>query len=412
MANNRKNVLYISYDGMTDPLGRSQVIPYLAALSAEGYSITILSFEKREVFHQSSDQISNILGRNNINWVPLFYTKRPPILSTLWDVNQMISKAAKLHRQYSFGLVHCRSYISALAGLSLKKRFDVKFIFDMRGFWADERVDGNIWRLSNPLYKVIYNFFKRKEKDFIESADHVITLTHAAKQEIHSWKHIVNNPIPITVVPCCVDMAKFSQQKVDHSLTLQLKKDLGLENADYILSYLGSLGTWYLLEEMLDFFAVLSSHKKEAKLLFVTNNPQEGIMAAVSKKGIDPDSIIITRAAFDNVPTYLSLSDASIFFIKPAYSKKGSSPIKQGELMSMGIPIVCNSNVGDTEWIVKKYQSGIVVGELNDTNYEKAVTELLERKFDPIRIIEGATEYFSLEVGVKEYLKVYRKLLE
>ena len=161
MANINKNILYISYDGMTDPLGRSQVIPYLEGLSDEGFSITILSFEKKEMFSQNSDLISGILGNKNIKWVPLFYTKSPPVLSTLWDVNRMISKASKLHRQFGFGVVHCRSYISALAGLSMKKRFGVKFIFDMRGFWADERVEGDIWKLSNPIYRVIYNFFKK-----------------------------------------------------------------------------------------------------------------------------------------------------------------------------------------------------------------------------------------------------------
>jgi glycosyltransferase involved in cell wall biosynthesis len=406
-----KNILYISYDGMTDPLGQSQVIPYLAGLSKKGYSITVLSFEKKEMFIKDAGHVSGILSINNIIWVPLFYTKKPPRLSTLWDVWRMISNAAKLHRRNNFGLVHCRSYISALAGLNLKQRFGIKFIFDMRGFWADERVDGDIWKLNNPLYKAIYSFFKKKEKEFLENADEVITLTYTAEQEIHSWKNISNNPVPITVIPCCVDMAKFSQERIDPSFKQQLKKDLGLENADYILTYLGSLGTWYLLDEMLDFFKVLLSKRSNAKLMFVTNNPQEGILAGLAQRDIDRRSVIITQSSFDRVPTYISLSDASIFFIKPAYSKKASSPIKQGELMSMGIPVVCNSNVGDTDWIVRKYQSGIVVDGLNDLSYEKAVNELLSSHFDTSQIIRGASEYFSLGIGIDAYQSVYKKLL-
>ena len=42
-----KSVLYISYDGMTDPLGQSQVLPYLKGLSNRGHRITILSCEKQ-----------------------------------------------------------------------------------------------------------------------------------------------------------------------------------------------------------------------------------------------------------------------------------------------------------------------------------------------------------------------------
>ena len=36
----RKKILYVSYDGMTDPLGQSQVIPYLRELTKLGYDCT------------------------------------------------------------------------------------------------------------------------------------------------------------------------------------------------------------------------------------------------------------------------------------------------------------------------------------------------------------------------------------
>jgi len=44
-----RRVLYISYNGMLDPLGQSQVIPYLKELSRAGVSLTLLSFEGAEL---------------------------------------------------------------------------------------------------------------------------------------------------------------------------------------------------------------------------------------------------------------------------------------------------------------------------------------------------------------------------
>ena len=35
--------------------------------------------------------------------------------------------------------------MGAEVGLSLNKKFGVKFLFDMRGFWADEKADGGAW---------------------------------------------------------------------------------------------------------------------------------------------------------------------------------------------------------------------------------------------------------------------------
>ena len=43
-----KKVLFIAYDGLTDPLGQSQIIPYLAGLSKANYQFTILSVEKKQ----------------------------------------------------------------------------------------------------------------------------------------------------------------------------------------------------------------------------------------------------------------------------------------------------------------------------------------------------------------------------
>ena len=408
-----KHVLYVSYDGMTDPLGQSQVLPYLAGLSKEGYEFTLLSCEKPDKFEKYQATIQAICDANNIKWVPLFYTKKPPVLSTVFDIQKLTRKAKEIYKEKPYQMVHARgAYMTSLVAMSLKKAFGVKYIFDMRGFWADERVDGNIWKLNNPLFSTIFKFFKRKEKEFLENADYVITLTYTAEKEIHSWENIVGNPLPIQVIPCCVDMDKFSQSKVDFTLQSKLKQELGLKEDDYVLSYLGSLGTWYLLDEMLDFFKVLLMKKPNAKLLFVTNDPEEGIMAAVDKRGIDRQRILIAHSPFPQVPTYISLSQASLFFIKPAYSKKGSSPVKQGELMSMGIPIVCNANVGDTDWIVNKYQSGVVVDTLETSSYEKAADQLLDSTFDRGHIIQGATEYFSLAVGVQKYLEVYRKVLK
>ncbi len=38
--------VFLSYDGMTDPLGQSQVLPYLEGLAASGHRIHIVSAEK------------------------------------------------------------------------------------------------------------------------------------------------------------------------------------------------------------------------------------------------------------------------------------------------------------------------------------------------------------------------------
>src|SRR5687768_13024004 len=97
-----KNILYLSYDGLTDPLGQSQILPYLIALSKKGYILTIISAEKRENFELRKELISKIVEENLISWYPLFYTKKPPVLSTLWDIKRMQRLALKLYKRHHF----------------------------------------------------------------------------------------------------------------------------------------------------------------------------------------------------------------------------------------------------------------------------------------------------------------------
>jgi glycosyltransferase involved in cell wall biosynthesis len=401
----KPKVLYISYDGMTDPLGQSQVLPYLTGISAGGYEIHLISFEKEELFHRNEALIRNICLANNIRWIPLKYHKNPPILSTLFDIWKLFIVAKKEHKKHLFQIIHCRSYIAAFAGLFFKKKYGVKFIFDMRGFWPEERVDGGLWNLKNPVFKFIYHYFKKKEKDFLLAADEVITLTHKAKEYLLQNKAYQKQSI--TVIPCCVDEKLFTPAAATERKAI--RHQLGIGDDTFVLLYLGSIGTWYLPDEMLQFFNTFSQHQAHAEFWFITKENPDMILEKAKSKGIDVSKIIIKSAERKEVVNYIRAADLGIFFIKNTFSKSASSPVKQGEMMACGLPVVCNAGIGDTDFIVKKYNSGILVEELDERFYHKAISSLENVQFDTNHISAGAKDYFSLEQGIQKYVEVYRK---
>ncbi len=394
---------------MTDPLGQSQVIPYLKGLTQKGYSFTLISCEKEENFTKNKELIQSIMDESKIEWNPISYTKSPPVLSTIYDVNRIKKLAYILYKTKQFKIVHCRSYIAALVGLQMKKELPVKFVFDMRGFWANERVDGKLWNLKNPLFKTVYNYFKKKEKQYLENADYTVSLTNNAKNEILSWKDIPNNPVKIQVIPCCADLNLFNKNNIRQDKLNALKSELKIQPDDFVLLYLGSIGTWYMLEEMMEFFSVLKQKNSHARFLFVTKDEHERILQTAEKYHVK-DSIVIRPGNRDEIPYLISVSNYSVFFILPSYSKKASSPTKQGEIMAMGIPVICNTNVGDTDKVVTDYNSGILINEFNNTAYANAINKM-QTDFNETQIISGASDYFSLESGVKKYAEVYSYIL-
>lgn len=405
-------VLYISFDGMTDPLGQSQVLPYLVGLSKLGHRYCLISFEKKIRLRENAETIRKICADANIDWIPLAYHNKPPILSTLYDIFRCYLEAKKLNKKNSFELIHCRSYVSTFVGSILQKVWKIPLIFDMRGFWVDERVEGGIWNIKNPIYLGLYNFLKRKEKQWLSNASHIVSLTQNAKEEILAWKINQVSENKITVIPCCVDTNLFDPSKITQDEVAALKQQLGIDSNAFVLTYLGAIGTWYQLKEMLQFFAVLLVQKPAAIFLFITQEDPHHILDVTKQLNIPVQNIRIQRAKRAEVPLFLSISNFSIFFIRPSFSKKASSPTKQGEIMSMGIQVICNSNVGDTDRIIELYNSGVLVSDYTLESFAK-VCNMITSDFNVSQetIRAGAIEYFGLQHGVERYSHIYKNLL-
>lgn len=408
----KKKILFISYDGLTDPLGQSQIIPYLAGLTKYGYEFTILSCDKPALYKKNKEYVEKLIAPYPIKWASIPYHKNPPVLSSMFDFYQLKKRAKALHKTEKFDMVHTRPGVPTLVALWLKKRYGIKFLNDVRGFWADERVDGGMWNLKNPLFKKIYSFFKQHEYECIERSDYTTCLTYHAKNEMHTWKNISHQPIPIEVIPCSADLELFNPGKIDEELKQRFKNELGIKDDDLVISYLGSIGGWYMTDEMMQFCKVVSDKIPGAKFLFISPHRHEVIMEAANKFNIPANKIIVKHGRRHEVPVLLSFSHYSLFFIKACYSKISSSPTKHGEIMAMGIPVITNAGVGDVEEITTKYNAGIVLKELNTIEYEKAAALIAgKKKFNNEEIIAGAKEYYDLEKAIEKYAAVYKKIV-
>jgi hypothetical protein len=401
------NVLYLTYDGLTDNLGQSQILPYVFYLQNHGHTMHIVSCEKPNAFNDRYATIQPMLAANKVQHTPLFYTKRPPVLSTVIDVCKLIHTAKKLHKQQAFDVVHCRSYITALVGLYMKRTYGTKFIFDMRGFWADERVDGAIWNLKNPLYKLVYNYFKRKEKQFVQESDTIVSLTHAGLHEMKTWNYTPNIASKTTIIPCCADFEHFKPMPYNTPLA----KELNILPHHKVMCYLGSIGTWYLLDEMLGFYNALSKTHPNFIFLILTPESPAIVHSACIANGIDNSNIRVTKANRADIPNYLSLVDVGVSFIKPAYSKLSSSPTKMAEMHACGIPIVFNAGVGDVATLHTQHPLGVMIDDFTTSSYNTAIQQVQQLLLIPKQQVRSkAQSLLSLTIAGEAYVGLYNGL--
>jgi hypothetical protein len=90
----------------------------------------------------------------------------------------------------------------------------VKFLHDIREFYADSRVEGGMWNKGNILYKTIYNFFSRQESEQVKQSDGIVCLTYAAEKIIKAWPEY-KVTVPLEVIPCSADLELFDYSKTD-----------------------------------------------------------------------------------------------------------------------------------------------------------------------------------------------------
>ena len=395
------SILYISYDGMMEPLGQSQVLAYLKRL-ADGRVIHLVSFEKATDWTKVIERelLACEIALAGIVWHPLRYHKRPSALATAWDIALGTIIGIWLVLRHSLKVVHARSYVPSVMALVIKRITGAKYLFDMRGFWADEKVDGGSW----PRDGIMYKLTKMLEQRFLLSADQVVSLTQAAMVEMQRFPYLQGCMPPVTVIPTCADLTRFIPMS---------RVDRDCSSDSIVLGYVGSVGTYYLFDEVIASFLQLRIMRPKARFLIVNRGQHEYIRKRLSAAGVPGAVVELTSATHAEMPYLMARMDAGIFFIKPVFSKQASAPTKLAELLGCGIPCLGNAGVGDMAEVLESKCVGVALRSFDDECLKLGLVRLLQLVDEPgtsARCVYAAQQYFSLDEGVARYRSIYNSL--
>jgi len=399
-------VLYISYDGLLEPIGQSQVVNYLVGL-APVYRQTVLSFEKQADLRDRGSflRLSGTLAGAGIRWVPCRYHKWPHVLSTLWDVVVGFMRGIWICRRRRVDIIHARGYVPALIAVMLKRLNGAQFVFDMRGFWPEEKVDAGHWSRESVVYAVT----KKCERLFFRAADAVVSLTEDGFNAIRELGYTLPSRTAVSVIPTCTDLNWFSPGPKDRSLIHRYGLDGRL-----VIGCTGTMSNWYLRQPMLACLSYLVRRMDNVKLLLVTREDHDQLRRDLLGAGISDEQFVLARVPFAEMPAHVRLMDVGLFFIKPAFSKRGSAATKLGEFLATGVPIIINDGVGDSGRIVQEEGVGLVLKGTDLEDFEQAVELLPSLLGDQTirdRCRAAAGRRFDLAKGVGQYAALYQRVL-
>jgi glycosyltransferase involved in cell wall biosynthesis len=361
-----------------------------------GAKVWLLTFEKGPKDGKQRQQRER-LAQEGIHWRWLRYHKTLPLAATLYDILRGALLAAWVTWRKGIQVIEARGTLPAAMGYGVARALRRPFLFNVRALLAEEYADAGRWSRRSLRFRVI----SWLERRCLARAEAVIVLTEALRQLLASGDFLSPpRREGITVIPCCVDLQKFSPASTP-------------PGPGPIFVYAGSLGGYYLTEELVAFFRSALNVFAQARLLLLSNGYDDLAREAISSAGAPADRIEVRSVSHEAIPGYLRHADVGLIFARPSFARIGMSPTKLAEYLACGLPVVITPGIGDTEEVVRGQRVGVVLPALDEAGFLQAAEEIrnLRAEGDTLaRRCRKVAEEFGLETGLTRYREVYRHL--
>lgn len=392
--------LYLTRNGLLEPLGQSQVLAYLRGLSRD-YRITLITYEKDEDRADAvrMDAMRAECERLGIRWLPLRFRPGPKVIAPALSMLQMVWLLRHEVRGQGARLIHARSYIPAAVAMIVSRMTGVPFIFDMRAMWPEELITAGRLRRGSLLHRAIV----AAERACLRRAGAVVSLTHAAVDHLNRVSPADMAGQRVAVIPTCADLGRFvpADQRPAHRV-------------------IGCLGTvlsgWFRLDWLASFLSFAAERDPHAAFELTTRDNPARVRAALDPDGRLGERLRIAPSAPEDVQRVLQGQTASVmFYAGGQVSELGRSPTRMAEILGCGLPVVANDGVGDVARIIRDYRVGVLAQGPDRQAMATAWSELLALLNDPdlaSRCRKAAEEVFSLEAGTASYARLYHELTD
>lgn len=399
----RPGVLYLTRNGLLEPLGQSQVLPYLKGLSRE-YRVTLITYEKAGDYADSEavEGAGEECASHGIRWLPQRFRAAPRLIAPLVNTVGMTWLAWREASGGKLEVIHARSYLPAFVAMLISRLTRTPFIFDMRALWPEELITAGRLRRDSMLHRLLV----WGERKALDRAAAVISLTEAAVGHLHEAYPEEMCGQRVMVIPTCADLERFCPAEEDRNEPPALR--------------FGCCGTvvsgWFRMDWLGSLFRAAADRWPDAEFEIVSRDPVDQVEKLSSDNGIPIEKTRIYSANPDDMPEILRRETVNVMlYAGGEISELGRSPTRMAEVLGCGRPVIANPGVGDVAAIIERYRVGVLMNSDEPAEISRVLDELEILLADPelpARCRRAAEEVFSLESGVSSYRDLYRAILE
>lgn len=393
--------LYLTRNGLLEPLGQSQVLPYLRGLSGD-HHITLITHEKPDDWSDSSRMAAARAecDRYGIRWRPRLFRARPQFIAPVLSLIRMTWEAWHLVRRGEARLIHARSYLPAGVAWAVWRLTGVPFIFDMRALWPEEMITAGRLKRGSWMHRLLMGLERRCLRD----AAAVVSLTEAAVRHLQQVYPRELQRQRVVVIPTCADLHRFTPAP-------------DRQPGPVVHGCIGTvLSGWFRLDWLAAWIATAAARDSEALFEIVTRDDAALVRAALDGDGRLGARLQIGGRLPEDMPAAVRGHDVSVMlYAGGEVSELGRSPTRMAEVLGCGRPVVANAGVGDVARIVREHRVGVLAQGADPQAMVLAWAELLNLLEDPelaSRCRKAAEEVFSLEAGTASYARLYAGLVK
>jgi hypothetical protein len=406
-VNKKGNVLVLTYWSYKDALIQTYTLPYVRIMQKNlGLQNKIFLLTLEQSFYKMNEEEwkkeKDKLLIENIHLIRFKYSNFG--LEMLIRISLLLVYLSSNIWTKNIQTIHSWCTPAGALGYLLSKITGKPLVIDSYEPHAEAMIENGTWTKKSWKFKILFWLEKKQSK----RAKTVIALTegmkHYAEKKYHTtFQHYY-------VKPALVNLNKFFWDNEQYN---QLRKVHHLENK-IVCVYTGKMGGIYLNEEFFDFFKVADDYwENKFHLYLLTDKNQEEIRQQINSKKILKSKIEAFFVPHNQINSYLQMADFAVNFVKPVPSKRYCTSIKDGEYWALGLPIVITKNISDDSDIIRNYNIGSVLDELNDNAYLNSIKEIdlllsqNSRKEIHQKIRPVAEKYRNFEVAEKIYGEIY-----
>lgn len=336
-----RRLLFVTWDGPQVSYLESLYLPVFARLAARGCTTHVLQFTWADATRRASIRAACEAGGATYRSVPVI--RRPVSAGGLATALLGARHVAREIRRHSIDVVMPRSTLPALSTTrALRHCPQVRMVFDADGLPHDERVDFGGWSAQGLAYRLLRDL----EASAVRRADVVMTRSRRACGILaaRAGPGVANDRF--VIVGNGRDAAHFAPPTP--AARRAARQSLGIDEAAPLLVYAGSVGPQYCMPEMLEFFRRVRVRRPESRLLLLTGSPEEARASVQAHADVAGDCRILKVPSGD-VPRYLGAADLGLALRQPSFSMQAVAPIKLGEYLLCGLPVLGTRGIGDSE---------------------------------------------------------------